>query len=130
MKTTIDGQRRPVRANFKLEVDEPEKKIRIIDEDLGNMSVTNDLERVLCEVAFHIDGSLDDYSIVYRDSTGTWDRIICTQHPTFAHTFNVEVRPGPGPEPRRRDRMVAEDADREMFGDEHVELGLKDVGDK
>lgn len=130
MKTMIDGQRRAVRADFKLEVDEEKNEIRIIDEDRGNMSVTNDLERVLCEVAFHIDGSLDDYDILYRDSTGTWGRIICTQHPTFAHTFNVEVRTGPDRDLERRDQMIAEDADREMFGDEHVELGLKNVGDK
>ena len=96
----------PVRADYSLQVDEPAKEIRIIDADLGNMSVTNDLDRVLCDVAGLIDESLDKYSIVYRDSLGTWDRIVVTPHETFAHTFNVEVRPGPGPEPERRDPMA------------------------
>lgn len=106
MKTVIDGIRRTVRADFQLQVDEEAKIIRIIDEDLGNMSVTNDLERVLCEVAFHVDGSLDDYGITYRDSTGTWDRIIATPHATLAHTFDIEVRPGPRAPDERRDPMA------------------------
>ena len=96
----------PVRADYSLQVDEPAKEIRIIDADLGNMSVTNDLDRVLCDVAGLIDESLDNYSITYRDSTGTWDRIVVTPHDTLAHTFNVEVRPGPGPEPERRDPIA------------------------
>jgi hypothetical protein len=96
----------PVRADYSLQVDEPAKEIRIIDADLGNMSVTNDLDRVLVDVAGLINESLDDYSITYRDSTGTWDRIVVTPHDVLAHTFNVEVRPGPGPEPERRDPMA------------------------
>ena len=70
------------------------------------MSVTNDLERVLLEVSHHIEESLDNYSIVYRDSTGTWDRIIVTPHETFAHTFEIEVRPGPRDPLERRDPMA------------------------
>ncbi len=108
VKTVIDWKvRRPVRADYSLQVDEPAKEIRIIDADLGNMSVTNDLERVLCDVAFLINESLDSYSITYRDSTGTWDRIVVKPHETLAHTFDVEVRPGPGPDPERRDPMTA-----------------------
>ena len=107
MRTTISPDLQlPVRADFELQVDEANRKIRIIDEDLGNMSVTNDLERVLLEVSHHIDQSLDNYSIVYRDSTGTWDRIIVTPHETFPHTFEVEVRPGPGPDPEHRDPIA------------------------
>ena len=106
MKTVIDGIRRAVRADFQLQVDEEAKMIRIIDEDLGNMSVTNDLEAVLCEVAFHVDGSLDEYGITYRDSTGTWDRVLVTPHDVLAHTFDVEVRPGPRVPDGRRDPMA------------------------
>jgi hypothetical protein len=106
MKTVIDGIRRAVRADFQLQVDEEAKMIRIIDEDLGNMSVTNDLEAVLCEVAFHVDASLDEYGITYRDSTGTWDRVLVTPHKTLAHTFDVEVRPGPRIPDGRRDPMA------------------------
>ena len=107
MKTRISPELQlPVRADYSLQVDEVEKEIRIIDADRGNMSVTNDLERVLLEVSHLIEESLDNYSIVYRDSTGTWDRIIVTPHETFAHTFEVEVRPGPGPDPERRDPIA------------------------
>ncbi len=99
-----------VRADYTLQVDEPEKRIVIIDQNLGNMSVTNDLERVLCDVALKIQNSLHNYSIIYCDSTGTWDRIIVTPHDTFPcdliQTFNVEVRPGPGPDHERRDPMA------------------------
>ncbi len=95
-----------VRADFTLQVDESAKMIRIVDQDLGKMSVTNDLARVLCDVAGQIDQDLDRYSITYRDSAGTWDRIVVTPHETFAHTFNAEVRPGPGPDPERRDPMA------------------------
>ena len=98
----------PVRADYTLQVDESAKLIRIVDQDLGNMSVTNDLDRVLCDVAGQVDGPLDGYSITYRDSTGIWDRIVVTPHDVLAHTFNVEVRPGPGPEPERRDPMATE----------------------
>ncbi len=107
MKTTITPDLRlPVRADFQLQVDEPGKTIRIIDEDLGNMSVTNDLERVLLEVSHHVDLCLADYSITYRDSTGTWDRIVVTQDEVLAHTFHVEVRPGPRDPDERRDPMA------------------------
>lgn len=94
------------RADFILQISIPLKYIRIIDKDLGNMSVTNDLERVLLDVATRVIESLDNYSITYRDSTGTWDRIIVTPDESVADTFNVEVRPGPGPDPERRDPMA------------------------
>ena len=109
MKTRIEtdlGASR-VRADYTLQVDEPAKIIRIVDQDLGEMSVTNDLEAVLCDVARQIDESLDNYSITYRDSTGTWDRVVVTAHAVLAHTFDVEVRPGPGPDHERRDPMAA-----------------------
>lgn len=107
MKIIINRKaRRPVRANYTMTVDERVREIRITDEDLGNMSVTNDLDRILIELAGLIDGTLDGYSITYRDSTGTWDRIVVTPHDVLAHTFNVEIRPGPGPEPERRDPMA------------------------
>lgn len=94
------------RADFTLQISIPLKYIRIIDKDLGNMSVTNDLERVLLDVATRVIESLDNYSITYRDSTGTWDRIVVTPDKTSAHMFDVEIRPGPGPEPERRDPMT------------------------
>lgn len=106
MKTVVAfNVRGPVvRADYTLQVDELAKLIRITDQDLGNMTVTNDLERVLIEVAAQIDDTLDAYSITYRDSTGIWDRIIVTPHETLAHTFDIEVRPGV--DTSARDRMV------------------------
>lgn len=108
MKTVIKPGNLPadVRSNYTFQVDENAKIIRIVDQDLGNMSVTNDLERVLCDVAFQIDDTLDNYSITYRDSTGTWDRIIVTPHDVLAHTFDVEIRPGPRAPGERRDPMA------------------------
>jgi hypothetical protein len=98
--------RRPVRADFELLVDEPDRKIRIIDQDRGSMSVTNDLERVLVEVSHHLDRALPDYDILYRDSTGTWDRVIVKADDAFAHTFLVSVQPGPREPQELRDDMV------------------------
>lgn len=109
MKTLIEtdlGASR-VRANYTLQVDEPAKLIRIVDQDLGEMSVTNDLEAVLCDVARQIDDTLDNYIITYRDSTGTWDRIVVTPHDVLAHTFDVEVLPGPEQPFERRDPMTS-----------------------
>ena len=104
-----------VRADYTLEVNESTKKIWIVDENLGSMSVTNDLERVLCDVALQIERPLSEYSIIYCDSTGTWDRIIVTPHESlpssssqnsFFQTFNVEVRPGPRGPDEHRDSMA------------------------
>lgn len=98
--------RKPVRADFLLQVDEPAKLIRIIDQDLGAMSVTNDIEAVLREVSLQVDEALPAYSIIYRDSTGTWDAIIVKAHDVLAHTWTFEVRPGPGPDTEVRDPMT------------------------
>jgi len=107
MKSQFSNERRgPVRADFLLQVDEPAKLIRIIDQDLGGMSVTNDLEAVLREVSLQIDAALPEYSVIYRDSTGTWDAIIVKAHDVLAHTWTFEVRPGPGPETETRDPMA------------------------
>ena len=94
------------RADYTLQVDENAKLIRIVDQDLGNMSVTNDLDRVLVDIAPQIDETLDNYSITYRDSTGTWDRIVVAQAGEAPNVFDVEIRPGPGPDPERRDPMA------------------------
>jgi len=107
MKSLFSNEfRKPVRADFQLHVDEPAREIRIIDEDLGAMSVTNDLEAVLREVSLQVDAALPDYSIIYRDSTGTWDRIVVKAHETLAHTWNFEVLPGPREPQETRDMMA------------------------
>ncbi len=93
MKIRLDLVVRTVRADFSLNVDEHRSEIRIIDKDLGGMSVTNDLERVLNMVATRVQRPLDAYDILYRDSTGTWDLVIVTK--SLAGTFAGEVLVGP-----------------------------------
>ena len=108
MKVWVNTGQAPggIRADFTLQVDEPAKLIRIVDQDLGGMSVTNDLERVLADVADQVELPLSDYSITYRDSTGTWDRIVATAL-DLENVFEVEVLPGPRDPPERRDPMVS-----------------------
>lgn len=48
--------------------------IAIIDLDLGNRSVTNDIEYVLADIRAEL-GDLAGYSVIYRDSMGRWDGI-------------------------------------------------------
>lgn len=48
--------------------------IAIVDLDLGNRSVTNDMERVLEQIGTEL-GGLSGYSVVYRDSMGRWDGV-------------------------------------------------------
>lgn len=51
-----------------------ENVIAIIDLDLGNQSVTNDIENVLDEISAQLRG-LAGYAIIYRDSRGIWDGV-------------------------------------------------------
>jgi len=50
----------------------------IRDQDLGNISVTNDAENVIADIEL-LEGSLKDFPVVYQDSDYTWDRIIVSQ---------------------------------------------------
>lgn len=47
--------------------------ISIIDLDLGHMSVTNNIENVLTEIAEIAKIQPKDYLIVYKDTDGKWD---------------------------------------------------------
>jgi len=93
LKIRLDLVVRLVRADFGLHVDEHRSEIRIIDQDLGGMSVTNDLANVLNVVSTRVERSLDHYDILYRDSTGTWDMVIVKK--SLAGTFAAEVLAGP-----------------------------------
>ena len=93
MKLWVDLVVRPLRADFGLHVDERRSENRIIDQDLGGMSLTNDLEAVLNKIAARVERPLDAYDILYRDSTGTWDMVIVTK--SLAGTFTAEVLVGP-----------------------------------
>lgn len=52
-----------------------EKILWIVDSNLGNMSVTNDMENVLAEIEKKTQLPLEDYKIIYRDSMNTWDGV-------------------------------------------------------
>ena len=49
--------------------------ISIIDPDLGNRSVTNDIENVLRKIEYYHQGSIVGFKIMYRDSEHIWDGI-------------------------------------------------------
>jgi len=49
--------------------------ISIIDLDLGNRSVTNDIENVLRKIEYYHQGSIAAFHIMYRDSERIWDGI-------------------------------------------------------
>lgn len=46
--------------------------ILIVDKNVG-MSVTNDIENVIEEIALKEKIDLDIYNVLYQDSTGKWD---------------------------------------------------------
>jgi hypothetical protein len=49
--------------------------ISIVDLNLGNRSVTNDVENVLRKIEYYHQGSIARFDIMYRDSDGLWDGI-------------------------------------------------------
>ena len=48
----------------------------IEDLDLGNKSVTNDIENVLNTINIASEDNLEGMKIVYKDSMGIWDGVI------------------------------------------------------
>lgn len=49
--------------------------ISIVDLNLGNRSVTNDIENVLRKIEHFHQASIVGFRIMYRDSEGIWDGI-------------------------------------------------------
>ncbi|GAB3552379.1 hypothetical protein [Spirosoma fluminis] len=70
MKST--SRNRPFSADYTYTVEG--NIIAIEDLDLGNRSVTNDIEFVLADIQAKL-GTLAGYQIIYRDSMGRWDGI-------------------------------------------------------
>lgn len=66
------SRNRPFPADYTYTVED--NIIAIIDLDLGNRSVTNDIEYVLADIMEEI-GDLVGYAIIYRDSMSRWDGI-------------------------------------------------------
>ena len=107
MRTVIDitAPARRARADYSWTV--VERHVRIIDNDLGGMSVTNDLERVLLEICRELVDPPELFDWLYCDSTGAWDRIQI-QPSSKPGVYDVAVLPGPGEPPEIRDNMVVE----------------------
>jgi hypothetical protein len=59
------------RANFRYKIDQ--MVILIWDQNLGNLSVTNDIENVVGDIARREGIEPTRYLIVYKDSEGRWD---------------------------------------------------------
>jgi len=69
----------------------------IIDSDLGERSVTNDLEAVLLEIWRKLippDQDMPELKIRYRDSMGEWDRIVVERLVGFDGSFSAEIVSG------------------------------------
>ena len=63
--------------------DETVEVITIIDKDLGNRSVTNDVENILEAIAKELPRPLHKYAITYFDSTDKQDEIIVDKDNKF-----------------------------------------------
>lgn len=48
--------------------------LKIVDLDMGGMSVTNDIENVITEIGLSED--ILNLRIIYQDSMGEWDEVI------------------------------------------------------
>jgi hypothetical protein len=62
------------RANFEYRIGELHQKrfLLIWDKDLGNRSVTTDIENVVSDIATHEGIEPTEYLIIYRDSDAYW----------------------------------------------------------
>lgn len=63
------------RANFLYRIGEihGQKILLIRDLDLGNLSVTNDIENVVADITVHETIDPLEHMIIYRDSMGMWN---------------------------------------------------------
>jgi hypothetical protein len=50
--------------------------IQIVDDNLGNMSVTNDVENVINEISARLPRPATDYAWIYRDTEELWDELV------------------------------------------------------
>lgn len=86
-----------------------ENELYIVDSDLGNRSVTNDLEAVLLDILRNIlPSSLDltELNIRYCDTEGVWDRIVVKRIEGFDGTFSAEILTGHGLPPPDLDLVM------------------------
>lgn len=57
--------------------------VQIVDQDLGNMSATNDIENILNEIQARLPRHPTDYVWIYRDSMELWDEIVVDEVGNF-----------------------------------------------
>ena len=50
--------------------------VQIVDQDLGNVSVTNDIENILNQIQARLPRHPTEYVWIYRDSMETWDEVV------------------------------------------------------
>ena len=75
--------------------------ISIVDLNLGNRSLTNDIESVLRKIEHYHQGSIVGFNIMYRDSEGVWDGIHWDgEHASFFSLREIEER-------RAREKLLA-----------------------
>ena len=64
------------RADYDYQLTKYNNKIDVLaieDLNLGNVSVTNDIENVVADISRLEKLKAEDYMIVFKDSTGHWD---------------------------------------------------------
>lgn len=61
------------KSDFTYKIFSDERVISIVDLDKGNMSVTNNIENVVKEIADEANVRISHFKIIYRDSSGIWD---------------------------------------------------------
>lgn len=77
--------KRTSRADFEYRFGGKNKKVlMIVDLDLGKMSVTNDIENVVADIAAAESIDPKDYLILYRDSDEDWGRWDATTEDFFS----------------------------------------------
>jgi len=80
-------------ADYNYSIDERREKPLILIEDmnLGNMSVTNDIEIVVAEICEKRGINCNEATILYMDSEGLWDGYDCAKKqfiPLHGKTWN------------------------------------------
>jgi hypothetical protein len=63
----------------------------IEDLDMGNRSVTNDLENVLLTIATLEGVNLEDYAVAYRDSQGIYDGVRLQDGRPHIYSLNLRT---------------------------------------
>ena len=75
--------RRLCQADFDYQL-QPGNLLVMQDLDMGGRSLTNDMAAALQEVARLRDSSLAGYVVIYRDSDGSWARVLLDTNGDFA----------------------------------------------